>query len=135
MFVKLKCRLETGPRDFKSPGSVVDLADDEASRLVKNNMATIFDVDEEVDELLPPENDDEKEDEKMSLTIEQAVKALTQIKQIDAELAASLFTDHNISSLKQVAEIEDIDILRDYEGIGKKTAQRIIQAAKEFLSK
>lgn len=147
MLVRLKCTYVYDGGEQTS--GVIDVSDTEGARLIKLKVATPVSPKKLHDELLPvvegeddsDDNDSEEgdsgKDDKGSgekvVSVEEAIESLCQIKEINAELALGLFHD-KIYSLEDVAEMESTDLLESFQGIGKKSAQRIIDAAKKHLS-
>lgn len=107
------------------PGSVMDLGEVEANRLIRLKAAV--EVEQETDE----SSDEMQDHEAQKREYEKAIEELMPIDGINEDLADRLF-DAGYKSVKDIAEA-DPDELQKVKGIGKKNCETIQDSADEIL--
>lgn len=121
MVVRLLNKIQNGDGEFPA-GSVLEIDDAEATRLVKLKAAISLEDDDD---------DEEFEVHQLEDSDEEPITGLKEIPGIKEETIESL-NDEGIYSVQDLAEkrVEDLILIK---GIGVKTAERLIEAAEELL--
>jgi ERCC4-type nuclease len=124
MIVRLLVSVKDGS-GYHNPGSLLELDDDEAKRLIRIKAAVVPPEPE------PKEPEPESDEE---LTEEELAQIMEELEPIDgvSEAIASELIDAGYQSLEAVAEANAAD-LEKIKGIGKKSAVTIIESAQELL--
>lgn len=104
---------------WRNPGSIVEIADKDASRLLTLKAAErLVEITTEDDVV----TDDESAE---------AIEDLAQIDGVSSELAEILY-EAGYKTIQQVAEAEPEDLIR-LKGVGKKSVEKIQDSAEELL--
>lgn len=117
MVVRLLSKIQNGDGEFPT-GSVLELNDSEATRLVKLKVAVS--LEEEEPQINGPEINEDR-----------PVLGLKEIPKIKDDTVEAL-TDEGIFTVQDLIErsVEDLILI---QGIGVKTAERLIDAARDLL--
>ena len=114
--LKRSCKIEGVWRD---PGSIVEIADQDANRLLTLKAA---------ERLVEVTTEDDVVTDDESL---EAIEELEKIDGVSSELAELLY-EAGYKTIQQVAEAEPEDLIR-LKGIGKKSVETIQDSAEELL--